>query len=78
MNKTKTSFNSGKSATAPAKLSRFEVLALGIPEKDWVSNEKLKVFAKQFKDVYYVPENLLKAWKITTIYDEPGKKGMEQ
>jgi len=52
--------------------TKFNKLAekLGLKEGDWESSGELKAFAKQFRDVYYVPEELLKKWGIVTIYDK--------
>lgn len=60
--------------------TRFEKLAekLGVIESEYGTSEELQEFAKQFKDVYYVPENLLKQWGLTTIYDGLETRGTGQ
>jgi hypothetical protein len=53
-------------------LTRFEALAkqLGLGESQWATSAELRHFAEQYRDVYYVPEHLLTAWHLTTIWDE--------
>ena len=65
----------GTTCAVPAKLSRFETLAaqLGLKEPQWVHSEELQAFAKEYRDMYFVPEVLLHTWGITTIWDEARK-----
>lgn len=57
------------------KLSRFEVLAkqLGLAEPQWVFSKELREFAQQYCDQYFVPEYLLSAWRIGTVWDNAEK-----
>ena len=66
----------GTTCAVPAKLSRFETLAaqLGLKEPQWVHSEELQAFAKEYRDMYFVPEALLRTWGITTIWDSEGCK----
>ena len=51
------------------KLARWELLAEGIAEAEWIGNEVLCEFARRNKDRYFVPESFLAALRETTAYD---------
>jgi len=57
--------------TAPT-LTRFELLARGIPEEAWAQSPKLRQFARKFHNTRYVPEYLLEFWGIYVLDDFSG------
>ena len=69
-------FPMGITKDVPKRLSRFESLAknLGLSEDQWHSSIELQAFAKEYRDMYFVPEALLRTWGITTIWDSEGCK----
>jgi hypothetical protein len=69
LTKQQQAFGSGRAIDPKVVLSRFEVLAKGIPESEWIQNEALCAFARENADRYYVPETFLYQLKQATIYD---------
>jgi hypothetical protein len=42
-----------------------QVRKLGLNEQTWVTSEKLRQWCQSNKDRCYIPESLLKQWRIT-------------
>jgi hypothetical protein len=70
LTKQQQAFGSGRTIDPKVVPSRFEVLAKGIPESEWIQNEALCAFAKENKDRYYVPETFLHRLRQETMYDK--------
>lgn len=73
LSKTQQAFGAGRTVEQlfkqEAVLTRFETLAKGIPEDQWIYSETLCAFARQHKDRYFVPERFLAALREATAYD---------
>jgi hypothetical protein len=69
LTKQQAAFGSGIAITPTVVLSRFEVLAKGIPKDQWINSEVLCEFARKHASHCYVPETFLYQLKQPTIYD---------
>jgi hypothetical protein len=60
----------GLTSKEQIKPSKFEVLVnqLVLDESQWKASAELRAFAEEHKDRCYVPEYLLRAWALRTIY----------